>query len=68
MKIVLDTNIYIAAALKSGFSADIIDALTEIPDITAIISEEILTEIAEKLQHKFNRPVKEIDFILPKIF
>ncbi len=67
MRIVLDTNIYIAAAVRSGFSAGVIDMLTEVHDLTAITSEEILIELEDKLQNKFNWSEENVKRILLKI-
>lgn len=53
MRIVLDTNIYIAAALHEGLSAQIIKTLTETPMFTIIASQEIMDELREKLLLKF---------------
>lgn len=54
MRIVLDTNVYIAAALRSGFSEEIFELIVTTHGFTAITSEEILTEIQEKLQRNWN--------------
>lgn len=61
MKIVLDTNIYIAAGLHEGFSAYIVEVITESPEFTIIISEEILIELDQKLKNKFNWLQEDID-------
>ncbi|MDP3974342.1 MAG: putative toxin-antitoxin system toxin component, PIN family [Candidatus Daviesbacteria bacterium] len=61
MRVVLDTNIYIAAALKGGFSEEIIKILAKTITLTTITSEEILTELRDKLTNKFNRPQEDID-------
>lgn len=54
MRIVLDTNVYIAAALRSGFSEEVFELIVTTYGFTAITSEEILIEIQEKLKDKFN--------------
>ena len=46
MRIVLDTNVLIAAALKGGFSEDILGIMTNTAKL--IVSKEILRELAEK--------------------
>lgn len=52
MKIVFDTNIFIAAALKGGFSEDLLKmAASNI--VTLVCSEDILDELLEKLVGKF---------------
>ncbi len=61
MKIVLDTNIYIAAGLHDGFSAYIVEVITESSEFTIIISEEILIELDQKLKNKFNWLQEDID-------
>lgn len=67
MKIVLDTNVYIAAALHDGFSAHIVEILTENPIFTIIISEEILIELNQKLKNKFNWLQEDINRYLTGI-
>lgn len=67
MKIVLDTNIFIAAALKSGFAEDIIELGATSSEITLITSEEILSELEGKLLSKFNWSREKVDFFLGKI-
>lgn len=56
MRIVLDTNIYIAIALKSEFTEKILIAAAE-GSVTIIVSEEILNELQAKLQNKFNQNI-----------
>ncbi len=67
MRIVLDTNIYIAAAIHEGFSAHIFEVLSENADFTIIISSEILDELAEKLKDKFNWLTKDIALFLKEV-
>lgn len=64
MRIVLDTNIYIAAALHDSFSALIVEILAEDPDFIIIISEEILNELEEKLRNKFKWLEEDINLYL----
>ena len=52
MRIVLDTNVLIAAALKGGLSEQILRLSTS-RDLTLIVSEEIIKELTEKLLTKF---------------
>jgi putative PIN family toxin of toxin-antitoxin system len=66
MRIVFDTNIFIAAALKGGFAEDIIE-LAENKIITLLTSTNILEELEEKLRTKFNTSEKDITFFLRKI-
>ncbi|TSC87591.1 MAG: putative toxin-antitoxin system toxin component, PIN family [Microgenomates group bacterium Gr01-1014_7] len=67
MRVVLDTNIYIAAALKGGFSEEIIKILAKTISLTTVISEEILTELVDKLTNKFNRPQEDINNYVSRI-
>lgn len=53
MRVVLDTNILIAAALKGQLAEDILDMAATTLLITIITSEEILQELQEKLIDKF---------------
>lgn len=67
MRVVLDTNIYIAAALKNSFSAEIIELVTRSNDLTAITSEEILAELVQKLKDKFNWRKENIDYFVTRV-
>lgn len=67
MRIVLDTNIYIAAALRSGFSADVLQVIGIVSQFETIISEAILKELREKLQEKFNWPQNNIEQVVERI-
>lgn len=67
MKIVLDTNVYVAVALHGEFSEDIIEIITTASDITVIISEEILLELQQKLKEKFNWLQEDVDLFISKI-
>ena len=62
MRIVLDTNIIISAALRGGFSEDILTTLVVTQTITLIISEGILEELAQKLESKFSWSKTEVNF------
>ena len=67
MRIVLDTNVYIAAALSGyGFSEDILKIAVR-ANLAIIISEEILLEIERKLIDKFNWSQADIDTFLFRI-
>lgn len=64
MKIVLDTNVYIAAALSPrGFSQDILKQSAK-DYFTIVASEEILKEIQDKLRKKFKWTEEETDRFL----
>lgn len=67
MRIVLDTNIYIAAALQGEFIKDIVEMVAKTPGMTAITSEEILLELQQKLQSKFEWLQGDIDLLISKI-
>lgn len=53
MRIVLDTNILISAALRGGFSEDIVEMARRTNLVTLICSEKILEELERKLINKF---------------
>lgn len=67
MKVVLDTNIYIAVALHGEFAENIIDLITSDSDIELIVSEEILSEIRKKLGEKFNWADEDINLFVGKM-
>ena len=67
MRVVLDTNIYISAALKAGLSEKIMGLASETNLITLITSEEILEELKNKLLSKFKRSDTIADIFINKI-
>ena len=67
MRIVPDTNIYIAAALQNGFSAEVVETLAKTSGFTIIVSEEILEELEQKLRNKFNWLEADIERFLTRI-
>lgn len=67
MKIVLETNVYIAVALQGEFAEDIIELVTTNSDVTVIVSQEILLELRQKLEEKFNWLKEDIDLLIAKI-
>ena len=67
MRVVLDTNIYISAALKAGLSEEIMGLASETNLITLIASEEILEELKNKLLSKFKRSNTIADIFINKI-
>ena len=67
MKIVLDTNIYIAIALHGEFAQDLIEAVTKTPDIKVVTSDEILLELQTKLKEKFSWLETDIDLFITKM-
>jgi len=59
LRVVFDTNIYIAALLKPGL-ADLILLKANRKEFDLIISQEIINELKNKLIQKFHFPQKEI--------
>lgn len=53
MRVVLDTNILIEAALKGSLAEDILDMAATTFLVTIITSKEILDELQQKLMDKF---------------
>ncbi|MBI2334724.1 putative toxin-antitoxin system toxin component, PIN family [Candidatus Daviesbacteria bacterium] len=67
MRIVLDTNVYIGAALQGELTEDILEELVENPQFELIASEEIFLELEQKLREKFHWSKERIEFFLRKI-
>ena len=67
MRVVLDTNVYIAVALGGEFAEDIFQLITTTSEITAITSEEIIQELQKKLQEKFNWSKEDIRRLITRI-
>lgn len=67
MRVVFDTNVYIAAALQSGLSTEVVEIIAKNLDFTIIVSLEILTELEEKLRSKFHWQEEDIERFLIKI-
>jgi uncharacterized protein len=67
MRIVLDTNIYIAAVLYNGLARTIVDFITENSYIIQITSKQILEELSQKLSVKFGWPPERINLYLTRI-
>lgn len=67
MKVVFDTNIYISAAIKSPLAEDILELAAKTDIITLIVSEEILSELREKLISKFARSETVVDIFINRI-
>lgn len=63
MRIVFDTNIFIAAALKGGFSENIIE-MAALRAVILVTSEEILIELKQKFLAKFYWKENEADFFI----
>lgn len=66
MRVVFDTNIFIAAALKGGFSEDILKMASS-NIVTLICSEDILNELFEKLTDKFEWNKRNAEFFVETI-
>jgi len=67
MRIVLDTNVFIAALLKSGLAREIIEIAKSREILTLVTSEDILAELRRKLLSKFDRSESDVDLFLEKI-
>ena len=66
LKIVFDTNIYISAFLKSGFSRELLNLAFE-DKIELFCSQAILLELKQKLKGKFQVEAKEIKLFITLI-
>ena len=66
MRVVFDTNIYVAAVLRGGFAEDII-ALADKKIIILVTSSDILNELENKLLIKFNFSHDQVNFIVKRI-
>jgi putative PIN family toxin of toxin-antitoxin system len=67
MKVVFDTNVFIAAALKGAFAEEIIELAETTDLITLITSEEILSELKQKLLYKFDKSESNVDYFIEKV-
>lgn len=67
MRVVFDTNIFIAAALKGEFAEAVLELAATTDKITLITSEEILTELKQKLMSKFKASETIADYFVAKI-
>lgn len=68
MRIVLDTNVYIAAAINiRGFSEEILQRITKSNSFVLITSEEILLEIERKLTVKFHWSEEDVNRFTARI-
>lgn len=68
MRIVLDTNIYIAVALHGEFAEDVIEMVTtRSSGMVVVTSEEIILELQQKLKEKFNWLEEDIDLFMTKM-
>lgn len=67
MKVVFDTNVFIAAALKSGLAEDILQMAADTDIITLLVSKQILSEVIEKLQDKFHWLERDINSFIDYI-
>lgn len=67
MRVVLDTNVLIAAVLKDGLARDIIELTATTYVLQLVVSEEILIELHRKLLSKFSRPQTDINDFLDRL-
>lgn len=67
MRIVFDTNVLIAAALKGGLAQEIIQLAETTEEITLITSEEIISELRQKLLSKFDKSESDVNYFVGKI-
>lgn len=67
MRVVIDTNVLIAGALKSGLSEEIIQLAATTDLITLLISEKILAEFSHKLLTKFSWREERVKFFVEKL-
>ena len=63
----MDTNVFIAALLKSGLAREIIEIAKSREILTLVTSEDILAELRRKLLSKFDRSESDVDLFLEKI-
>ena len=66
MRIVFDTNVLIAAALKGDFSKDIL-RMASAGVVTLVCSEDILSELKFKLVNKLGWRISDADFFVATI-
>jgi uncharacterized protein len=59
LKVVLDTNVYIAAVLRPGLSEELVSQGVR-GRFTAYVSVEILEEMTSKLREKLSWPISEV--------
>lgn len=67
MRVVFDTNIFIASALKGGLARNILEFAETGHLITLVISEEILQALRQKLLSKFDKSESAVNFFIDKI-
>ena len=67
MRVVFDTNVFIATALKGKLAQEILELAETTEIITLVTSEEILSELMQKLLSKFDKSEPDVDFFIGKI-
>lgn len=67
MRIVLDTNVFIAAALYNGLAREVLDFIFESDLVTLLVSKGILHELHNKLTAKFNWSEEKVNLYLDDI-
>lgn len=60
MKVVIDTNILISAAIRDGIPEIVIQFIVDRPEFEWIVSQEIMTEYTEVLQRRKLKLSKEV--------
>jgi len=60
MKVVIDTNILVSAAIRDGIPEIVIQFIVDRPEFEWIISQEIMTEYTEVLQRRKLKLTEEV--------
>jgi putative PIN family toxin of toxin-antitoxin system len=60
MKVVIDTNILISAAMRDGIPETVIQFIVDRPEFEWIVSQEIMTEYIEVLQRRKLKLTEEV--------
>lgn len=67
MRIVLDTNVVLAALFAPGLGAELLDTLLESPECVIVLSDYILDECREHAVRKFKAPPGDVNTALEMI-
>jgi putative PIN family toxin of toxin-antitoxin system len=60
MKVVIDTNILVSAAIRDGITETVIQFIGDRPEVEWIVSQEIMTEYIEVLQRRKLKLTEEV--------
>ncbi|WP_434685583.1 putative toxin-antitoxin system toxin component, PIN family [Pseudanabaena minima] len=60
MKVVIDTNILVSAAIRDGIPEIVIQFIVDRPEFEWIVSQEIMTEYIEVLQRRKLKLIEEV--------